>query len=144
LQGELERTIKQFDEVDLVRVHLVVPQPSVFVSKDNQTTASASVALKLKPGAALSPEQVKAIVLLVANSVEGLKPQDVTVVDMAGNLLSEALVFENDNVSISASSLKQQELKRALRKIWKNVYKACWKNSGQGTGNSDWSMLFWI
>jgi len=116
LQGELERTIKQFEEVDQARVHLVIPEPSVFVGDNYQTESSASVALKLKPAAMLAPEQVRAIVLLVANSVEGLKPQNVAVVDMAGNLLSEGLIFDNENASFSASALRQQELKRAFEK----------------------------
>ncbi|ACI21849.1 MULTISPECIES: flagellar basal-body MS-ring/collar protein FliF [Thermodesulfovibrio] len=86
LQGELQRTIKQLQEVDQVRVHIAIPEKSIFTEKEDHPTAS--VVLKLKPGRALSKEQVSSIVHLVSSSVEGLSPQYVTVVDQYGNLLS--------------------------------------------------------
>lgn len=86
LQGELARTIKQIQEVDQVRVHIAIPEKSIFTEKEDHPTAS--VVLKLKPGRNLSKEQVSSIVHLVSSSVEGLSPQHVTVVDQYGNLLS--------------------------------------------------------
>ncbi len=86
LQGELQRTIKQLQEVDQVRVHIAIPEKSIFTEKEDHPTAS--VVLKLKPGRTLSREQVSSIVHLVSSSVEGLSPQYVTVVDQYGNLLS--------------------------------------------------------
>jgi flagellar M-ring protein FliF len=86
LQGELARTIGQLREVARARVHLVLPQPSLFTDRDRP--ASASVFVKLQPGAQLRPEQVKGIVHLVASSVEGLSPERVTLVDTAGRVLS--------------------------------------------------------
>lgn len=86
LQGELQRTIKQIQEVDQVRVHIAIPEKSIFTEKEDHPTAS--VVLKLKPGRSLSKEQVSSIVHLVSSSVEGLSPQYVTVVDQYGNLLS--------------------------------------------------------
>ncbi|MBC7105906.1 MAG: flagellar M-ring protein FliF, partial [Firmicutes bacterium] len=69
LQEELRRTIVQLEEVDQARVHLVLPEKSVFVER--QAQPSASVVLKLKPGHDLRAEQVRGIVSLVAGSVEG-------------------------------------------------------------------------
>ncbi|MDI1470936.1 MAG: flagellar basal-body MS-ring/collar protein FliF [Thermodesulfovibrio sp.] len=86
LQGELARTIKQIQEVDQVRVHIAIPEKTIFTEKEDHPTAS--VVLKLKPGRTLSKEQVAGIVHLVSSSVEGLAPQYVTVVDQYGNLLS--------------------------------------------------------
>ncbi len=86
LQGELARTIGQLREVSRARVHLVLPQPSLFTERDRPP--SASVFLKLAPGARLGGEQVRGIVHLVASSVEGLSPDRVTVVDTAGRVLS--------------------------------------------------------
>src|SRR5919106_97221 len=86
LQGELARTIGQLREVARARVHLVLPQPSLFTDRDRP--ASASVFVKLQAGAQLRPEQVKGIVHLVASSVEGLSPERVTLVDTAGRVLS--------------------------------------------------------
>jgi len=87
LQGELSRTINQFPEVEKSRVHLSIPKKSLFV--EDQKEARASVILKLKQGRSLNRNQVQGIVHLVASSVQGLSPVNVTVVDTQGRLLSE-------------------------------------------------------
>jgi len=86
LEMELARTIASLQPVAGARVNLAEPRQSVFVS-DNRT-ASASVFVELKAGASLEPEQVQAIVNLVASSVPNLSPGEVTVVDQQGRLLS--------------------------------------------------------
>ncbi|HET9107208.1 MAG TPA: flagellar basal-body MS-ring/collar protein FliF [Steroidobacteraceae bacterium] len=86
LDMELARTIASMQPIAGARVNLAEPRQSVFVS-DNRR-ASASVFVRLKPGATLDPEQVQAIVNLVASSVPDLSPKSVTVVDQRGNLLS--------------------------------------------------------
>jgi flagellar M-ring protein FliF len=86
LEMELARTIASLQPVAGARVNLAEPRQSVFVS-DNRT-ASASVFVELKPGSTLEPEQVQAIVNLVASSVPNLSPGQVTVVDQQGRLLS--------------------------------------------------------
>lgn len=86
LQGELQRTIKQLQEVDQVRVHIAIPEKTIFTEKEDHPTAS--VVLKLKPGRNLTKEQVSSVVHFVSSSVEGLSPQYVTVIDQYGNLLS--------------------------------------------------------
>jgi flagellar M-ring protein FliF len=87
LQGELARTIGQIREVQQARVHIVLPQPSVFSDRERPTTAS--VVVGLRPGARLSQEQVRGIVHLVSGSVEGLQADHVTVIDSAGRMLSQ-------------------------------------------------------
>ncbi|MBE3577393.1 MAG: flagellar M-ring protein FliF [Limnochordales bacterium] len=99
LQGELTRTIEKMEGVDEARVHLVIPESSVFVREEEPP--SASVFLKLKPGYSLSPVQVRAIITLVSRSVPGLKEKDVAVVDQNGRLLSAGL----ENPSSPASGL---------------------------------------
>ncbi len=86
LEMELARTIASMQPIAGARVNLAQPQQSVFVS-DNRA-ASASVFVQLKPGSTLDPEQVQAIINLVASSVPNLSPGEVTVVDQQGNLLS--------------------------------------------------------
>ena len=86
LQGELARTIGQARGVTRARVHLVMPQPSLFVQRER--APSASVFLKLAPGTRLTNEDVRGIIHLVASSVEGLVPARVTVVDTAGRMLA--------------------------------------------------------
>jgi flagellar M-ring protein FliF len=86
LESELAHTIASLQQVSAARVNLAVPRQSVFVS--DQTAASASVFVELRAGSTLGPEQVQAIVNLVASSVPDLSPSHVTVVDQNGQLLS--------------------------------------------------------
>ena len=86
LQGELARTIAQIAEVVRARVHLAMPERRLFATDEER--ARASVVLSLRGDQALDKSQVRGIVHLVASSVEGLQPADVTVVDGHGRLLS--------------------------------------------------------
>jgi flagellar M-ring protein FliF len=86
LQGELSRTIRSLGAVEQCRVHLVVPEKSLFVQKEEKPKAS--VLLKLQAGRRLSQSQVQGIVHLVASSVEGLDPNDVSVVNSSGEMLT--------------------------------------------------------
>ncbi len=83
LQGELARTIRQFDEVANAKVMIVLPKDSVFIEESKPP--SASVLLKLKSD--LNSEKVDAVVHLVSSAVEDLKPNQVTVVDTSGRVL---------------------------------------------------------
>lgn len=88
LQDELAKSIQMIEGVLLCRVHIVSSEQSVFVDQKSQT--SASVVLKLKPGFRLSSFNIAAITHLVAGSVNGLKAENVTVVDSDGRLLSKS------------------------------------------------------
>ena len=68
-------------------MHIVRPEQSLFVEDKNEATSS--VFLKLKPGYELQTAQVRGITRLVASGVEGLKPENVTVIDSKGNVLSD-------------------------------------------------------
>ncbi len=87
LEGELARSIQSLAAVSAARVHLALPKPSVFVREAQKPTAS--VLLNLQTGRTIDAAQVSAIVHLVASSVPDLPPANVTVVDQAGNLLSD-------------------------------------------------------
>lgn len=86
LEGELTRTIMQLSEVQAARVHIVMPRERLF--KEDQKQATASVVLKLRGRAALTQSQVRGVSHLVASSVEGLRPENITIVDYDGTLLS--------------------------------------------------------
>jgi flagellar M-ring protein FliF len=88
LQGELARTIASLGPVETARVHLALPEKRLF--KDQQKPATASVIIKLSPGKRLSEAQVEGVVHLVSNSIEGLDPGQVTVIDQNGNVLSRS------------------------------------------------------
>jgi len=85
LEGELERSVMSLAEVEQARVHLTFPKESVFL--EDQQPGKASVLIKTRPGARISPQNVQAIDHLVASAVEGLSPDAVSVLDMNGNLL---------------------------------------------------------
>jgi len=87
LEGELAHSILTVDAIASARVHLAIAKTSSFVTASNDGN-SASVVVAVKPGRALSNEQVAAIINLVSGSVAGLTPQRVSLVDQAGNLLS--------------------------------------------------------
>ena len=86
LQGELEQTIASMQEVDAVRVHLVLPQREILVDDSKSTTAS--IVLKLKSGASLNANQVRAVQALVAAAVPNLSRENITIMDTKGVLLS--------------------------------------------------------
>lgn len=86
LQGELARTIASLGPVQTARVHLALPEKRLF--KDQQQPATASVIIKLAPGKRLAEAQIEGIVHLVSSSIEGLNPDQVTVIDQNGNVLS--------------------------------------------------------
>src|SRR5713226_3567081 len=86
LENELARSIDQMAAVESSRVHLVMPQQTLFTTQQKDTTAS--VMLKLKPGRRLDSAQSRSISNLVAGSVEGLKTQNLNIVDVNGNTLT--------------------------------------------------------
>ncbi len=86
LEGELTRTIEEIDAVEKARVHIVIPETRLFQEDQKQPTAS--VILKLNRARSLSPAKVNGIAHLVASSVEGLEPENVTIVDTRGRILS--------------------------------------------------------
>ena len=104
LQGELARTISQISQVDRVRVHLVIPEKRLFASE--QKPAQAAVVLTLKRGQPLGGTQVQGIVHLVASSVEGLEPSQVTVVDNHGEVLSQNSA--DDDAQLTATQIETQ------------------------------------
>lgn len=78
LEGELERTLQTLSEVEAVRVHLVLPRESLFTEQEHESKAA--VIIKTR-GGTLSRDAQQAIPQLVASAVDGLRPENVTVVD---------------------------------------------------------------
>ncbi|MFJ7566490.1 flagellar basal-body MS-ring/collar protein FliF [Herminiimonas sp. NPDC097707] len=114
LEGELARSIQSVGAVQAARVHLALPKASVFVRDQQKPTAS--VLLNLHAGRFLDQQQVSAIVHLVASSVPELSPKNVTIVDQAGNLLSENNKPAGTN-TLDPSQLKYvQELQQNIAK----------------------------
>jgi flagellar M-ring protein FliF len=108
LEGELAKSIMEVDGVEGARVHIVIPQKSVF--KDEQKLPTAAVVLKLKNSDEITRNNIAAIVNLVSSSVEGLQPGKVTLIDSKGKLLSK----DDDGDPLAISSAKQYEIKKSV------------------------------
>ncbi len=110
LQGELSRTIAQISGVEQARVHLAIPEKSLF--KDSEKPPTASVVLKMKGSRSLRDNEVQGIVHLVASSVEGMGTDQVNVIDSRGKILSRG--GESDATSKMTSNM--METKRNFEK----------------------------
>jgi len=110
IEGELSRTIMGLEAVENARVMVVQPEESLF--QVEQKPASASVALKIREGKKLEQEQVRGIVHLVAFSVEGLKPENITVVNQKGEILSDFDEREKLNEKMRLSELQLRHKKQ--------------------------------
>jgi len=118
LEGELERSVTALAEVEQARVHITLPKPSLFV--ESRQPAKASVMIKLRARAKISPQNILAITYLVASAVDGLTPEGVSLLDMQGNLLSRPRKSLNgDGVESSDAALdyRQRVEKDLLAKI---------------------------
>jgi flagellar M-ring protein FliF len=109
LEGELARTIRAIDRVQMARVHLVLPERQLF-SRD-RPEASASIVLRVR--GSLEPQQVRAIRHLAASAVSGLKPERISVVDETGRLLADGA--RGDSAMGVSADERQATYERRLR-----------------------------
>ena len=111
LEGELERTLATLSEVEAVRVHLVMPQESLFTEQQHE--AKAAVILKTRSGH-LSEQAERAIPQLVASAVDRLRPENVTVVDADSNT---PLLHSRDGANGRAFGLDEELAKTLVQTL---------------------------
>lgn len=111
LQTELQRTVTQLEPVENARVHIVLPEPQLFEEQQEEPTAS--VVLGLKPYARLEDDQIRGIAHLVSRAVEGLKPENIEIIDLKGNVLSDRIRAPLRPGKITE---EQQQITRAFEK----------------------------
>ncbi|EGO8361103.1 flagellar M-ring protein FliF [Escherichia coli] len=111
LEGELAQSIMSLDAVESARVHLALNEESSFVVSDEPQN-SASVVVRLHYGAKLNMDQVNAIVHLVSGSIPGLHASKVSVVDQAGNLLTDGI---GAGEAVSAATRKRDQILRDIQ-----------------------------
>lgn len=109
-EGELEKTIKSFPQVQDARIHITESQDSVFV-KDKQP-GKAAVYLKLKSGQTINEEQVKSIVALVSGATQNIPRENIDVIDDKMNLLTKDINSEQNGSISSAEISKQQDAEK--------------------------------
>jgi flagellar M-ring protein FliF len=105
VQGELERTIGSLNAIEAVSVHIVVPEKTLLSSTQQEPTAS--IMVKTKSGTALDAGQVRAITHLVAASIEGLKSENVVVVDSDGNMLASGATTGSDAAAAAVTDSRR-------------------------------------
>ena len=118
LQGELEKTIKTFPQVDDARVHITQGQESVF-SRES-TEGKAAVYVSLKTGQELEQSKIKSIMSLISASTTNIPKQNIEVIDQNMNLLSEGIYDKEGNsingVGLTASRGAEKEVSEELQK----------------------------
>ncbi len=114
LQGELSRTISEFPSVESARVHLVMPQRSLFV--EERQSPSASVVLKLnRPNVKPEQREIDAILNMMTMAVEGLDKGHVSITDNGGKVLYQP--EEDSLLGISSTQLEhRQQVQRSLER----------------------------
>lgn len=126
LEEELRRTITSLDSIEQARVHLVIPEDGVFMRDKGVPTAA--IFVRLEPLASLTNLQVRGILTMVAGSVEGLLPENVTIIDARGNVLFDAFqLAEEDSPQHVSNQIELQrgferELEYRLRTLLERVY----------------------
>jgi len=103
IEGELERSIMSIREVEQARIHITLAKDSLYT--ESRQPAKASVLVKLRHAAALSPQNIAAICQLTASAVPGLSPEQVSLVDTNGNLLNRPRPSTGADVEASEASL---------------------------------------
>ncbi|MCB9092624.1 MAG: flagellar M-ring protein FliF [Halobacteriovoraceae bacterium] len=122
LEGELTKTIKHIDGVNRARVHLSIPESSPFVTETKPP--SASVVLELNHGYDMTSEEIKGIAQLISASVDGMRPQNVVILDSRGKKLSDNI---NDGITaetanrVAFQSKMNQKYEKQIEEILSKV-----------------------
>jgi flagellar M-ring protein FliF len=123
LQGELARTINGMNEVLESRVHLVLPEESLF--KEDHKPPSAAVVLKLKPGVKVEQKQLQGIIHLVAATVRGMEEDRVTVMSTDGQVLykknSPETTLQLSNSQIERKQRMEDDMREKIQSMLEQV-----------------------
>lgn len=129
LEGELARTIREMRSVESARVSIVVPETKLFLEQQQPSTAA--VLLKLRSGANFDQDQARAVVHLVASSVEGLSPDNVTLVDADGvvpfdDILDDSIALAGGNKAVlkirQFERDDERELERKIKSLLESTF----------------------
>ncbi len=113
IEGELERSVMAIREVESARVHVTPAKDSLYT--ESRQPAKASVLVKLRHAAALSPQNIAAICQLTASAVPGLAAEQVSVVDTSGNLLNRPRAHGPDGDATEATLDYRKSVERDLQ-----------------------------
>lgn len=114
LSGELEKAIMQLDIVESAKVQIVLPEQRLFTV--TQPPVTSSIIIRLIKGYDISDEVVFSIIQLVSNSVENLQPENVSVVDTDGNLLSDG-IFARLAAKRAGTFIEEEEERKEIEAV---------------------------
>jgi flagellar biosynthesis/type III secretory pathway M-ring protein FliF/YscJ len=113
ISGELEKAIRQFDSIETSKVQVVLPEEKLF--SVTQPPVTASILVRNVAGLIITDETVYAIIQLVTNAVENLQPENISVVDTKGNVLSIG-IFERIAKKKRQAATQEKEKKQTEEK----------------------------
>lgn len=126
LEGELVKTIMYIRGVKRARVHLSIPESSPFVSE--KKPPSASIVIELDRGVRLNSSEIKGIASLVSSSVEGMRDENVVILDARGKRLSDNI---GDPMTANTANRLALETK-TNRRLEKQIEEILSKVVGEG------------
>ncbi len=115
IQGELSRSIESIRGVKSARVHIVIPKDSLFSQEQLPATASVIIDYSAAEGK-MNKNQIQGIVNLVANSVEGLKVENVKIIDSFGNIISD--ILKDDSEDVTGEVNKKLDYKKKMESYY--------------------------
>lgn len=129
IAGELQRSIMSLEAVNSAKVHLMLPEKTIFESEAKE--ASVSVIIDINPSKKITNEMIKGIAALISGAVDNLPEENVQVIDSKGNLLS-GILEENDDISSLDYLDKYQKIQEDFeKKIESNLYNLLGSALGQ-------------
>ena len=126
IEGELIKTVMHIEGVNRARVHLSIPETSPFVSEVKP--ASASIVLDLNRGVHLNEQEIRGIAMLISSSVDGMRAEDVVILDSRGKKISENI---GDQMTIDTANRVALEAKMN-RKLEQQVEEILSRVTGKG------------
>ena len=122
LEGELVKTIRYIEGVKRARVHLNIPENSPFVSE--KRPPSASVVVDLERGVQLTENEIKGITSLISSAIEGMRPENVVILNEKGKKLSENIgdpmtVLTSNRLALESKLNRkyEQQIEEILEKV---------------------------
>ena len=120
LTGELQRSIMSLDVVNAAKVHLMIPEKTIFETQRSE--ASASVIIDLKPNQNVSDEMIRGIAALISGAVDNMQESNIKIIDSKGNLLSSVLQAKDNFNALDVMNTYQKVIDEFEAKIENNIY----------------------
>lgn len=114
LEGELARSVMSLEEVEYARIHLALPEESVFTREAEP--GNATVVVKVNPLRELDARRIRAIVSLVSGAVRNVPEANVRVIDTNANLLSEGVYPGEGELPASALASNHLAMEKAFER----------------------------